>query len=574
MSLVVEKISISTKRTFCLLREFGAEIVCAISSISLRMYIPLTPYYGAGHDDELQVSLASRLLEHQWLGEYSDLGHRTLAKPPGYPIFLYFVHHIPVASSALVQLIIVIAAFWTMQILREYGVNTQVSKFGYLITIFCPIWFGTAASRVYRDYFLTALVLVSIVIALKIGLVINKGNSSQPIFKKRSSNWFLLIIAGLVLSLVSITKSLNYGPFFFVSFVVVVVLSQSELKKRAKIFNLIFALVMIFSSSQVINAMVSSANYKKYGVFMTDSFTQGSFPRAMNLIGSISDRNPRPYVVVSKSMRDKMYLVSPTAVKLRTFLETAENTGWKSASCSSPLHVCDESTAWFPWEIRDAVESAGLGDNALEFEDTFKKIANEIDEACRNQKIACGNKGPAPGVNSLSETSKRRLVESISDGLTGLYNLRGSGGSSSVYSADATPDQIKLWRETVNGLPKNTPLDTYNPGVLAGADTSQLVLIMYKKFWDVWILLGFFGLLISVLKERVKILNTIGLGATGAFLLMLCQLALIDAQSGLYIKGSSYFLPLYPFMILAATIGVDRTLAMFKARQKSHSLGT
>ena len=53
--------------------------------ISAPSVIPQSP-----HDDLLQVRLALRISRGEWLGSYENLGHLTMVKPPGYPIFLAF----------------------------------------------------------------------------------------------------------------------------------------------------------------------------------------------------------------------------------------------------------------------------------------------------------------------------------------------------------------------------------------------------------------------------------------------------------------------------------------------------
>jgi hypothetical protein len=566
------KTAVKFKTIKNLMSKYVMELSCGAASIALRLYIPLAPYYGAGHDDELQVTLASNLLKHQWLGDYAELSHRTLAKPPGYPVFLYAVHWIPISSTGLIQLIIVCSAFWSMHTLISIGLNKTISRIGFLLSIFCPIWFGVAASRVYRDYFLTALLLLCVAIVLKVVSLIRLIEDKKQLDLSRTQYFCWLFAVGFVVSFIEITKNISYGPVFFAFFCTIVLIARLKLAKSTRIIYILASLVVVFGSSQILKVSIAYANFRKYDVFIVDSYTQGSFPRAMNLISSISEPMPKQYVVVSKFMRENMYVVSPTAAKLRDYLETPANTGWKSASCGSSLNICDESTLWFPWEIRDAVESSGLGKNAIDFEQTFNRIANEIESACQSAEIKCGSIGLAPGVNSISETSIRRFVESISEGLARIFDIYGSGGSSATYSSNVSADQLDVWHKTVNGLPRNAPLDAYNSGVLAGADSSQLVSRIYKNFWNVWILVGSLGLLTAVLRKKLDFLNTIGIGSTGAFMVLLSQIALVDAQSGLWIKqGAGYYLPMYPFVILATTIGVDRAFAIFGSRSSISS---
>ncbi|MBM7331594.1 hypothetical protein JS562_53295, partial [Agrobacterium sp. S2] len=59
----------------------------------LRASIPALIIWNSPHDDEAEVEIAAALLDGQWLGVWGDqqIPHITLAKGPGYPLFLAMI---------------------------------------------------------------------------------------------------------------------------------------------------------------------------------------------------------------------------------------------------------------------------------------------------------------------------------------------------------------------------------------------------------------------------------------------------------------------------------------------------
>ena len=79
---------------------------------------------------------------------------------------------------------------------------------------------------------------------------------------------------------------------------------------------------------------------------------------------------------------------------------------------------------------------------------------------------------------------------------------------------------------------------------------------------------GVLGFLFVDIKRSNKKLFTIGVGCITASLGLLMQLAVVEASIGLYVRGApGYYMPVYPFVIIACTIGLDILYSRFKSNQ-------
>ena len=538
--------------------------------------MPQLPMYGAEHDDELMVSLANNLINGNWLGNYSDLTTRTLAKPPGYAFFLVISYVFNVPSTVLVHLCIAFLGLYIFNNLLKYGLNRVVVETGYFVLVFSPVWFTASSSRIYRDYFLAGLMVAVIASSMNLlnqlgGNQINGKVSRRGVFNVGVAS----VAVGLTLSWIRVTKNITFSATALVVFVLILVGFVFRRRPLKQFYVLLLVTGSILISFNVLPKAVAIQNERTYGVDLTNNYTEGSFARVMKVMASVRETKPRQYVVVSKSMRLKMYSVSPTLRIITPYLELPSASGWKTPPCQSQLRICDESAAWFPWEIRDGVFSAGLGDTALEFEKTFEKISLEIEAACKSRFIQCGEQGLASGIGPLNNLSKRHVAESFAAAAKEVLDLTGSEGVGASFVPDVSDKTVLLWNETVRYLPKNAPLNSVFPGVNAGSDSISLLSNVYKKFWPYFLILGIGGYLLFDRKKHNLKVMIFGIGCLVAAVAQMSQLAVAEASIGIFVRGATgYFLPIYPFVIVSCTIGLDILVRRLRNIQPSQSDNT
>ena len=543
----------------------------SVVSILLRWYVPLFPKYGSVHDDELLVGLAHSMKRGDWIGSFALSEGLILSKPPGYSVFLYFASFIPIPSTVLIQIAIVCSALVIHSQLLVFGVRKAAALIGFVITLFLPVWFGAESSRLYRDFYLAALMLL--VVALNLALVrylvfdkIHLGENKN----KRWKAYLLVFVIGLICSNVVLTKNVGFAPIVFSVLSLFLCAWKLRQLNQFSFRFLLICLVVFLVGTQIFVGTVRIQNHRNYGVAITNNFTEGEFPRAVNMMASVKSGDRKVYVIVTKEMRNAMYAVSPTLQRISSYLEQPDGTGWRYFACNSPMEICDESALWFAWDIREAVHLAGMASSARDFEQTFKSIADEIENACIQRSLTCGRKGLAPQIGPWDTISKRHLIESMSTVMNGLFGLSGSGGFSLEFDQDLNRKDYAMWSETINGLPKNVITNNILPDVKSGFNTVNGLGELFNLPWRLFFFAGLVGYFIAASKKQWSLLLAIGGFGIVPLAGLAMQLAIADTQTGLYASFPPYYLPLYPFLILSLTVGLNILLSI-TSRQEFRS---
>ena len=138
--------------------------------------------------------------------------------------------------------------------------------------------------------------------------------------------------------------------------------------------------------------LVSARNYRRYLKFETVD-TQGDFAGAISALESIEQAKERPYLAISREVREKAYAVSPTFASLRPLIDDPGAPlllGWKNAGCQFLPATCgDYGVGWFMWGLRDAAAIQGAFADAHASSAFFHAITTEVEAACSNGRLAC-----------------------------------------------------------------------------------------------------------------------------------------------------------------------------------------
>lgn len=552
----------------------GLLATLSIASIGLRAAIPPVLLFGAGHDDELMVLLAGQILDGNWLGDYGLLGHRTLSKPAGYPMFLAIASFLPWDPTVTAHAVLLLGALLLTRELRNVGVSrgAAVSLYGFAVSY--PLWFGDPISRIYRESILVPLALLVVALAFRTARLLithaaHEGTSSRP---RRSRILLSAVGLGAALSATIAVKP-GWVPMAIVGLGLPTLVGLTVPGSRRRLPALALSLIAATSVMAVAPLAIATANNQTYGVFLQDTYASGSFPRALSAMAAI--RTPhRRYVIVPSEARAAAYSISPTARRLEPFLENSDG-GWRSVSCTQ-TGICDESTAWFPWELRDAVELAGLGSSAVDFEKTLSSISDDISSACEAGEIACGAAGLAPGLPAIDRIPRRELIDSIALGINIMRELQ--VGAIERGNLNASPEQVALWARFVDLEEGKGP---YSEQAQASLRPSARNLgSVVRALRDIYESLFWIGLIGGVLggivrapggykSEPALALLHVGFWTTAAGLgAFLGQLALLEAGAGLYLSmgASLYLLPAHALLVAALLFGWSRLILVTQRR--------
>jgi hypothetical protein len=390
-------------------------------NLKFRTSIPITAAILSPHDDQLGIELASNLLAGDWLGVWNN---RTLAKPPGYSLYLSMAHFIPIQLAVLNQIIYIILVGVVLVLAqRFFACSDLVKKIATYITfvylIFQPILFHPEANRIYRSSL--PIMMLTLVFALLLLKIFERLNHPINFLKMELKDKIKVYsLFGLLSFTYAMMVLFRYESFWIVIcsaplIILMILLKFAGVRKvKGEFWGYIkflipipiFVVVFYFSPIYA----VQESNQVRYGVPITENYFQGSFPEAINLWSSINvGRDPRPYVIVSSDQRNAVYEISSTAALLKPYLEDRES-GWHAPACAK-LNLCDNVGAWFTWQIRDAAVQTGTVYSERTFQNFFQTIATDIKSACDRKYFECLPKSNLAGSKPLQEIPKKQLIE-------------------------------------------------------------------------------------------------------------------------------------------------------------------
>ncbi len=530
-------------------------ISASIFSLIIRIFLPATPIYGSMHDDELYIRMADQIRNGNWLGNWDSNSLLTLAKSPGYGIFLAFAMKLGLNPLILVHFIILVSFAIFFFSLHRLGLNFKFLSFMYIFSIYCPIWYSDHFSRIYREGLLTAI--IALFFALIVNVIIqiyldnHKGQSSIIYAIK-----FALI--GISFGYFVITKN-NWHILLF-ALILFFVFTTLMLKNFMK---LIFLWIILISCFLFPVTSVMHHNYKSYGVYLLDDFAYGEFPKVNALLYSIKVGDNPDFVLSPKSQRLVLYANSPTAAKLEPFLENLGSNGWLKLSCTSSLQICDDFSHWFPWALRSAFAESGLAEDERSFQLNLKNIRTDIERYCLLENN-CRARSLGPGIKSIDLISERRFIDSLSFGIYQVLSLQGM--SELVSNQIPTQSQTVLW-DKVPGFWDDTYLNRSSPYEKNDFVLGDLKILWTKIYFVFWFFfcvtsLITYGSLLKAAKYSRKSMLALILTTFFIFsiILHLSLLAILSASSGFYMNNT-YLHPVYFYILFI--IGILSSISYY-----------
>jgi hypothetical protein len=543
---------------------FSIYIIVTLINLQFRQLIPINAGSNSPHDDLLGIRLANSLINGGWLGTWDNL---TLAKPPGYSFYLFFAHYLPFQFAVINQFMFCSAALMFVLAIRSLLSPSFLMKnflpiVLYVLLIFNPYLFGSEMSRAYRTSAHTILVFFYCVIFFKLSKTIELYNLEKDAvlsFRRDVSKYiFLLAITyvGLIL-----LRSESYW-IFVASIPYIILLLFLKFRTINKLKNLqraylktikTYAIVAILAYIVPIS-LVGQINNVKYGTSLIENYYSGNFAKAIKDWQRVdSGKDKRAYVIVSKDQREAVYKVSNNAALLRESLELNPGQGWQTHACNAPIQLCDNSGGWFTWQLRDAAISTGLIGNEIQFQTFFKKISEDIQDACDNKIFACGGSSLGVGVKSFQELPLSTIANySISNILSASpTRLKPSG-------LVATPDQYGASSEVVALYHKVIKYPSSPAGSGFVSDYSSNLQLLQSIYFPIQNFISLISLIGFVLAWRTRIRRVIytslAFGLT-AILLNSIGVSIAQVSFGWRVEGP-YLLPIQTIIQFLTLVGI------------------
>lgn len=540
-------------------------IVISFISYQLRISIPINAAINSPHDDLLAVRIAKNLILGLALGDWNV---NTFAKPSGFYFYLFLLNKFKLDYIVANHLIYLFLSLILSLKICEILFSKKTAKNYYLIIytylIFVPTVYQMAFSKVYRSTLSYLLVTAFIILVIHTWSILLKNDvlkNRNEIYLKWLNLSFTSLLFGLTYAALILTRSESYWILIaLITFVVTLVFFTEN--KSKLIYSMVIVIVLSSVSFFVSINTAKKLSFSLYGYSLTENFYSNNFANAINLWSSIEIENDDLYhVTVNKAKREIVYAISPTASKLKPFLETEPDTGWKIQSCMRNK-ICDESSSWFPWELRDAAAQAVVMNSENDFQVFFKNIYLEIKEGCEKKIIQCGRTGAGPGSRSILDLPKSELFNNALNGFENLF-IYPSGANMEIpdTAPGVTEEIVREYHEVVKYKTLNQNKRFNSPKI------SEILSFQVRIFsiLNIFIIILSMSLLLKLkyLKKYIPIIIYLSV----AILINLVGLAVFEISLGFTPGLDLYLLTVYPVFHVTIAILLGALLHYFHSHK-------
>ena len=466
-------------------RWLWAAIVAAglvVKAVQSPLYV-----FGASDDDELMVRMAQGFLHGHWSSSWSSTGVATLVKPVGFPLFLAGAHFLPWSPLVTVYLLSLAGAALTAWSWRRLSGSRPQATAVLALMVFNPIAFTLESQRVYRNLFIDAVATLAIglafVIAAEVGArrpaaeaaaaeaAPGTGTAHQrhPGRLRCGVPYLSAVGIGLLVGTAAITKP----TWLWLPFAVAAPLAYPLLLRLRRpgprwgaLARVVLAGLLAVLSAWGVVETVTVMNQRTYGVSLVEDFSSGGLARAWGAWASVEAGPPEHGVQITRSMREAVYRVSPTAAAMEPYLESPTDF-WKSVDCESSVHICDESGNWMEWDLQSAAVSTGKVNSVRQFQQYFDRLAGEIEHACATGELRCTSSPVlATGLPPLDRIPVGSVASDTAEGMWGMV-----AGALPMEPPDGprpTAAQYRLWSSVLPGMaPADRVAGGTSPSVLS-----------------------------------------------------------------------------------------------------------
>lgn len=561
------------QKIFNTLKNYGLVIFIIIVSIIKIISILNIPIYAiapSSIDDRLMINIGNSLLSKKWLGTYDQF---TLVKGMMFPLFLAISHYIGIPYTVATICLYIISSIIFIHMLKNIIKNKYLLGFIFLVLVFNPVTTSiNTLSRVYRNCLTPSQVLLIIGCCMQVYFKINE---------KTKTKYLWAILGGISLASFYNTRedSVWIIPFimFFIIITIIKILINKE-KTKNKLTNVICVFIPCIILIAT-NTIISTLNYKYYGIYTTNELNNSAFTRAMKNIYAVKNSDNIEYVSVSRKKLEEIYKVSPTMNQLKDNLDNAIEIYMVADRHPSDNEVED---GWFFWCLRHAVSTAGYYDTAQHAEEIYNKISDEIEQAFKEGNLEKQNVMPSALMSPWREGHFEKLcnafakilyfVPSYTDVTTEALESIGDGS-----------DGIALFEELTNNkaiYPNDSYKTIYELNVSSYIKRLNLITKVYQKTGIPVAIMGvvlyvliIIKAILGIRKKEYKYLQIFLVlsGILGSFIVLAVgvsynEIASCPSINYMYLSGA------YPLTISFWTIGVSVFIEEIISKIKSNKI--
>jgi hypothetical protein len=544
-------------------------VVVALASVVLRRRVPLVLNV-SGYDGLLFARNARSLESGDWLGTFT---HLTLAKGPGYPIFMAVSHALGIELKVAEQLVYLAAVAAVALAVLAVSRRRWLATGTFVVLALDPANFGASSSDIVRDNLFASLGLLAVALGFLTTLGVVRG-----------SRWWWVVLGavgtGVAAALYWLTREEGATLLPTLGVVVVGVLLVAWWARRRhrpapRIGRPAFAkagvaLVVTLLATIAPLALVRAENDVHYGAALDNDMAEGAFLRAYADWSRV-EAGPRAYrIPITADQRAAVYAVSAAARELRPELEAPDN-GWRYFGCVDTSVVCDFGGGWMVWALRDAAAASGHFTDDAAAQRFFARLSREIDAACDNGALSCAPSLPA-SLQPLQRAPRGLLAHSFlslsKDLITaqGLYETPGG-------AADVTPEVRAEYVAAIDGIPVDSQAAAAQTAIFTERRWQYEVLgAVYRVLLPLLVVAGVIGVVIGAVRtlrgrQAPSQLLVLALALAGGVAIRLFLLALVHTAE-YDVAMARYELPGY---FLLTAFGVVGIAAAFRAPRSAET---
>ncbi len=326
------------------------------------------------HDDAMFILNARYFAAGHWFGPYNQF---TLAKGPGYPVFLALSSWsgLPITISQALFNCFAVAAL--CYVIARMSGSRALALATFIIVLWNP---GMLCFKILRQAINPGQVLLF------------TATFSYVLFcevkTRRVIAWSC--IAGVILGWLWLTRE---ECFWVLSGAAVLAMGAGlcAWATERSIRRPMIATAGAIASFLFVLLAYEVGNLVVYGSMVRVDTRERNFVGAMSALQEVRVGNPISRVPVTAEARRTIYQVSPAFASLAPHLDpSGVTTVWEAIACRKYSWTCGEiSGASFQWALRDAAAATGHYQSPARAMEFFRQLRDEVRSACRQGKLEC-----------------------------------------------------------------------------------------------------------------------------------------------------------------------------------------
>jgi hypothetical protein len=359
------------------------------------------------YDQQRYVEMADQIRQGRWLGHYGPL---TLARGPGYPLWLAAVSRSGVRLRTAAELLLAASATAFAWALLRAGAAAPTVGAAFAVLVLQPHAYLVNREALPAGFYLPVLLLALAGLLLAV-------SARRPVVRAAYAAG-----AGLAGGVLWVTRPETVLiPLLPLSAAAAELLLRRGDALSQRLRDAVLLLGAASGAAALVVAAIAELNQRHYGLRVVSERRAPGYVAAERALLRVEHTRPRRFVPVPRGARERAYAVSPSFRALRAQLE---GPSWAREVSCVQSRVCRDLTAGvFPWILREAAAGAGRMPTARAADDFFQRVADEIDAACDAGGLPCRRAPPGlvpPDVGiwlpHLGESARRLLARIATPG--------------------------------------------------------------------------------------------------------------------------------------------------------------